>query len=120
MIFKPANGNDIRFDLANGKLDNLLIRNLSITEPTGDQKLLIALDVDLNQGKSDFFNVSGTTTGSLKFDADHFELNIINDGSADKFQLISSSNPNFIKFAVCKVKPDIVTVCWFKNQVNII
>lgn len=96
LIFKPANGNDIRFDLANGKLDNLLIRNLSITEPTGDQKLLIALDVDLNQGKSDFFNVSGTTTGSLKFDADHFELNIINDGSADKFQLISSSNPNFL------------------------
>ena len=85
LTFSPDGNDSIRFDLANGKLDNLLINNLSITEPTGDQKLLIALDVDLNQGLSDFFEVKGGSTGTLKFDTDHFELNIIDDGNADKF-----------------------------------
>lgn len=85
--FQPDGGNNLRFDLANGKMDNLLIRNLSITEPKGDQKLLIALDVNLKDGTSDFFNVEGTITGGFKFDAEHFEFNIVEEGTADKFQI---------------------------------
>ncbi len=96
LTFSPDGNDSIRFDLANGKLDNLLINNLSITEPTGDQKLLIALDVDLNQGLSDFFEVKGGSTGTLKFDTDHFELNIIDDGNADKFQLIGGVPDSFL------------------------
>lgn len=99
LLIKPGDGGfnkkDLRFDLANGKLDTLLIRNLTITEPNGDQKLIIALDVDLNQGKSDFFNVSGTATGGIKLDAEHFEFNII-DGDAESFQLISGAGADFL------------------------
>ncbi len=87
---------DLRFDLANGKLDTLLIRNLTVTEPASDsQKMIIALDVDLSQGKSDFFNVSGTATGGMILDAEHFELNII-DGDAESFQLINGAGEGFL------------------------
>ncbi len=102
LLIKPGDGNwkrdtvDLRFDLANGKLDKLIIRNLTITEPKGDQKMMIALDVDLNQGKSDFFDISGTVTGGIKFDADHFEFNILDDGEVDGFQLLSKAEPDFL------------------------
>lgn len=88
-------GTDLRFDLANGKLDTLLIRNLTVTEPGGDQKMTIALDVDLSQGKSDFFNVSGTATGGMILDAEHFEFSII-DGDAESFQLVSGVGEGFL------------------------
>lgn len=87
---------DIRFDLQNGKLDTLNIRNLTINEPTIG-KLVVAIDVDLNQGKSDFFNISEQINGVILFDADHFELNILQDGDADKFQLLSRGDSSFFK-----------------------
>ncbi len=101
LLIKPGQGSwqgdsDLRFDLANGKLDTLIIRNLTVLEPKDDRKMVIALDVDLNQGKSDFFNVTGSTTGTLKFDTDHFELNILDTGDADSFQMFNGVPSDFL------------------------
>lgn len=97
LTFAPNGGGDIKFDLMNGKLDTLNINDLTIDAPTGDQKLVVAIDVDLNQGKSDFFNVQGTINGEVLFDSDHFELSIIEDGDADKFRLLSRGDSSFFK-----------------------
>ncbi len=97
LVFNPDGNDDIRFDLQNGKLDTLNIRNLTIKEPAGEQKLVVAIDVDLKQGKSDFFNISEQIDGVILFDSDHFELNILADGDADKFQLLNRGDSSFFK-----------------------
>ena len=67
LVFNPDGNDDIRFDLQNGKLDTLNIRNLTIKEPAGEQKLVVAIDVDLKQGKSDFFQYFRTNRRCYPF-----------------------------------------------------
>jgi len=94
LFISPDNsGADLKFNLANGKIDKLLIRNLSITKPTGEQKLLIALDVNLKEGISDYFEVTQAMSGNIAFNSDYFEFNILEDGDADKFQLFNRDFP---------------------------
>lgn len=89
LLLKPASKKDIRLDMQNEKIDNLKIRNFSVTNPTAGNKIVIAMDVDLKDGVADNFEVTQGMSGKLQFDAEHFELNIIEDGDSDKFQLFN-------------------------------
>lgn len=79
------------FNIQNDKFDTLNIRNFS-ADSDGDIK--IAFDADLSSGESDFFNVTQAMAGSLKFDAEHFDVKL-KDGNKDKFQLFNRSDYNF-------------------------
>ena len=95
LTFAPDGESDIRFDIANGKIDNLNIRNLNIQNTNGEQKMTIAFDADLKEGQSDLFNVSGQMTGGIDFDSDHFEVNILENGDAEGFQLFNKITNGF-------------------------
>lgn len=79
------------FNMQNDKIDNLNIRNLT-ADVDGDVK--IAFDADLSTGESDKFDVAQKMEGGLKFDAEHFDVKIV-DGDNDKFQLFNRFDNNF-------------------------
>ncbi len=76
-------------NMQNGELDTL-----NITDFSAKEDVSIAFDADLATGKSDYFNVSGTMSGGLKFDAEHFNVNFT-DGDAAGFQLFNKLSNGF-------------------------
>ncbi len=78
-----------KLNMQNGETDTL-----NITDFKAKENVSIAFDADLASGKSDNFNISGTMTGGLKFDAEHFDVNLI-DGEAEGFQLFNKVDSGF-------------------------
>jgi len=87
---------NVKLTLNSGKLNmkNGEVDTLNITDFTAKEDVSIAFDADLASGQSDNFNVSGTMKGGLKFDAEHFDVNLI-DGDAEGFQLFNKLDSGF-------------------------
>ncbi len=75
-----------KLDLQNGNLDILNIRHFNATNSEGS--IILAIDANLAEGKSDLFDVEGEMYGSLNFDAEHFDINILKEGNKS-FNLFS-------------------------------
>lgn len=79
------------FNMQNDKIDTLNIRNFS-ADADGDVK--ISFDANLSTGESDKFNISQRMEGGLKFDAEHFDVKLV-DGDKESFQLFNRLDSNF-------------------------
>ncbi|MDE6138795.1 MAG: hypothetical protein K2F57_04925, partial [Candidatus Gastranaerophilales bacterium] len=80
-------------NVQNGKIDTMELRNFYALNPDGEVK--IAIDADLAQGTSDIFDVAAEITGTLKFDAEHFDVNIINGGT-NSFKLFNRGSEQLV------------------------
>ena len=78
-------------DMKNDKVEVLNIRNFEM-DPNSDIK--IAFDVDLSKGESDKFDISQAMRGGMTFDAEHVDVNIINNGEQG-FKLFNKIDEDF-------------------------